>query len=100
MDIQQKPKRKSIRLKEYDYSTPGYYFVTICTKDRKCLFGEIIEQGMMLNDAGQMVEKWFREIDNKYAYVKYYEYVVMPNHFHGIMITNHLSQILYNGSKP
>ena len=85
MDNQQYPKRKSIRLKEYDYSTPGYYFITICTKDKKCLFGEITDQGMKLNDAGRMVEKWFKEISKKYDRVICDEYVVMPNHFHGII---------------
>lgn len=79
------PKRKSIRLKGYDYSTPGYYFVTICTNERKCLFGEITDQGMMLNDAGKMIEKWFKEIPNKYAKVFCDAFVVMPNHFHGII---------------
>jgi REP element-mobilizing transposase RayT len=81
----EKPRRKSIRLKEYDYSTPGYYFVTICIHDRRCLFGEISDKGMVMNDAGRMVERWFREIDNKYLYVEIDEYTVMPNHFHGII---------------
>ncbi len=78
-------RRKSIRLKGYDYSTPGYYFVTICTHDKRCLFGEISDKGMVLNDAGRMVEKWFREIEKKYSHIKCDEYVVMPNHFHGII---------------
>jgi REP element-mobilizing transposase RayT len=56
MNKENEPNRKSIRLKGYDYSTPGYYFVTVCTNDRRCLFGEIIDEVMMLNDAGRMVE--------------------------------------------
>jgi len=51
--------RRSIRLKEYDYSQFGAYFVTICAQDRKCLFGEIADGQMALNDAGKMIdEKW------------------------------------------
>ena len=85
MTNQKKPIRKSIRLKEYDYSLPGYYFVTVCTNNRKCLFGEITKQGMDLNDAGRTIEKWFKEIDKKYSCVEIYEFCVIPNHFHGIL---------------
>ena len=60
MDASRKP--KSIRLPGYDYSRAGAYFVSICTKDRKCLFGEIVNQEMVLNDAGRMVEKWYAEL--------------------------------------
>lgn len=49
------------------------------------MFGKITDQGMELNDAGKMIEKWFKEIIKKYNHVKYDEYVVMPNHFHGII---------------
>ena len=86
MTTQNKPKRKSIRLKEYDYSTPGYYFVTVCTKDRKCLFGKIIDQGMELNDAGWMVEKVWNELPAYYPNISIDTFVVMPNHIHGIII--------------
>jgi putative transposase len=85
MSAQKRPVRKLIRLKEYDYSTPGYYFVTICTNKRKCLFGEISDHRMELNDAVYMVAKWFAEINKKYSDVKHDEYVVMPKHFHGII---------------
>jgi REP element-mobilizing transposase RayT len=88
-------------LKGYDYSTPGYYFVTICTNKRKCLFGEITGDGMILNDAGKMVDKWFKEIENKYPHVKIDEYVIMPNHFHGKIIKYcRRFRTLCNGSKP
>lgn len=77
--------RKSIRLKGYDYSQAGLFFITICVQDRKCLFGEIVNGAMILNDAGQMVEKWYRELENKYPDKKCHEMVVMPNHFHCII---------------
>ncbi len=60
MDVRQngcRPKRRSIRLPGYDYSRSGAYFVSICTKDRKCLFGDIVKREMLLNDAGRMVDK-------------------------------------------
>lgn len=77
--------RKSIRLKGYDYSQPGLYFVTICVQDRACLFGDVVAGKMMLNDAGKMVEKWFFELKNKFPDIQCHEMVVMPNHFHCII---------------
>jgi putative transposase len=62
MSAQKRPVRKLIRLKEYDYSTPGYYFVTICTNKRKCLFGEISDHRMELNDAGYMFRNGLRRL--------------------------------------
>jgi REP element-mobilizing transposase RayT len=76
--------RKSIRLKGYDYSQAGLYFITICVQDRECLFGNIENGEMILNDAGQMVEKWYYELGNKYPDIKCHEMMVMPNHFHCI----------------
>jgi len=66
----QRPNRISIRLSGYDYSRAGAYFVTICTKDRKCLFGDIINQEMELNNAGRMVDKWYVELENKFPDIK------------------------------
>ncbi|NLD37739.1 MAG: transposase [Desulfatiglans sp.] len=82
------PNRKSIRLKGYDYSTPGYYFVTVCTNDRRCLFGEIIDDVMILNDAGRMVKSVLCEIPIFYAGIDIDKFVVMPNHIHCIIIIN------------
>ena len=78
--------RRSIRLKEYDYSRAGPYFVTICVQDRKCLFGDIRDGEMTLNDAGRMVQKWCGELNNKFPDIQCDEYIVMPNHFHAIII--------------
>jgi putative transposase len=77
--------RRSIRLKGYDYSQQGLYFVTICIKNRACLFGEIINHEMILNAAGVMVDKWYNELGNKFSDIKCHEHIVMPNHFHCII---------------
>ncbi len=78
-------KRKSIRLKGYDYSQAGLYFITICIKNRECLFGNIKNGKMILNDACKMVEKWYYELENKYPDIKCNEIIVMPNHTHFII---------------
>lgn len=77
--------RRSIRLKGYDYSQAGLYFVTICCQDRACVFGDVVNGEMILNDAGRMVEKWYYELENKYADKRCDEMIVMPNHFHCII---------------
>jgi len=108
--------RHSIRLKNYDYSQPGVYFVTTCTQNRACLFGEIVgadlrvrpqnpkgqSQGiapttntthpgdgasrLVLNDAGRMVTTIWQQIPDFYPGTDVDSFVVMPNHFHGIII--------------
>ena len=80
--------RRSIRLKGYDYSQSGYYYITLCVKNNDCLFGEIVDHQMNLNDAGKMVEKWVHELGHKYPDIECGEYVVMPNHFHCIIENN------------
>lgn len=77
--------RKSIRLKGYDYSRKGLYFVTICCKNRAYLFGKIESGKMFLNDAGKMIEKWYFELENKFPDIKCHEMQVMPNHIHFII---------------
>ena len=86
------PQRKTIRLKDYNYSQEGYYFVTICTQNREDLFGQVVgadsisaRSEIMLNDAGNMIEKIYRNLYNLYKNIILDEYVVMPNHFHGII---------------
>ena len=78
-------KRKSIRLQEYDYSQSGLYFITICTSDRKCLFGQINEQKMVLNEGGDIAEKCWLQIPVHFPNALLHEYIVMPNHVHGII---------------
>ena len=77
--------RRSIRLKGYDYSKACVYFVTICTQNRECLFGEIKDGDVWLNDAGHMVERWWLEMSKKFPTVEIDQYIIMPNHLHGII---------------
>ena len=77
--------RRSIRLKRYDYSQAGAYFVTVCVKDHACLFGDVEQDEMNLNNAGNMVKTWWLSIPDKYKHVELDEYMIMPNHFHGII---------------
>lgn len=77
--------RKNMRLRGYDYSREGLYFLTIVVQHRLHLYGEIENGEMILNDAGRMVEKWYWEIENKYPDKRCDEMVVMPNHFHCII---------------
>jgi len=89
MDNKRNPHiRRSIRLKEFDYSNPWWYYVTICTHTRNNLFGKVINAQMRLNEFGNIVEEeWLKtKVIRKNVDLDYY--VVMPNHFHGILIIN------------
>jgi REP element-mobilizing transposase RayT len=89
--------RRSIRLKGYDYSQAGLYFITICVQDRTCLFGEIsaenkgnhkglpVQPQMILNEAGKIAVSCWLDIPAHFPNVTLHEYVVMPNHIHGII---------------
>jgi putative transposase len=78
--------RRSIRLKGYDYSQDGGYFVTVCAYGRECLFGQIENGQMQLNEYGEIVTDIWRNIPEHYQFVQLDEFVVMPNHIHGIII--------------
>jgi REP element-mobilizing transposase RayT len=78
--------RKSIRLKEYDYTNPNWYYVTICTQDKKKIFGEVKNGKMILNKFGKIVEEEWVMTKEIRKNVDLDYYVVMPNHFHGIII--------------
>ena len=80
--------RKPNRLKNYDYSRDGFYFVTICTHNRKHYFGEIYNRRMQLNRYGKIVQKQWLWLAEQYPYVEHDEHVFMPNHVHGIVIIN------------
>ncbi len=79
------PKRKSIRLKEYDYSSAGMYFVTICIKNRIEILGKIKDDKMNLTKEGIIVEKHIRNITNVFKKITIDEYIIMPNHIHMII---------------
>jgi REP-associated tyrosine transposase len=85
----QKHHRKSIRLQGYDSSQAGAYYVTIVTHQRDCLFGEIRNAEMFLNDFGKIADECWRVIPDHFPSVELDAYVIMPNHMHGItVITN------------
>lgn len=90
---QNKPNRRSIRLKEYDYSQAGAYFVTIVVHHRIPLFGNIENEIIFLNPAGLMIEQTWVSLPGRLPSIELDEYCVMPNHFHGIVVIKPLSII-------
>jgi len=78
--------RRSIRLRGYDYSQAATYFVTVCAQDRACLFGDVVDGEMRLNDAGQMVHRVWHDLIVEYSAMEIDEFIVMPNHMHGIIV--------------
>jgi REP element-mobilizing transposase RayT len=82
----QKHHRRSIRLKEYDYTQPGAYFITLVTYQRSYLFGKIVNGVIQLSPMGQIADEHWREIPDHFPQAKLGTYVIMPNHVHGIII--------------
>jgi len=78
--------RHSIRLKNYDYAQPGAYFITICTHNRKYLFGDVVNKNMQLNKFGEIVNQCWVETEKIRPGVIIDEYIIMPNHLHGIIV--------------
>ncbi len=79
------PNRHSIRLYDYDYSSQGAYFVTICTHQRQHLFGKIVDETMNRNAWGNVARDYWQFIPDHFSHVKLDAFVVMPNHVHGIL---------------
>ena len=77
--------RRSIRLIGYDYSKAGLYYLTFCVKNRACLYGDVINGKMKLNNAGIMIENQWLLLPKRFNNIKLHEYIVMPNHFHAIL---------------
>jgi REP element-mobilizing transposase RayT len=77
--------RRTIRLRGYDYSVEGMYFVTLCTEGRECLFGDITDEEMRLNNAGRIAERCWSNIPSHFPHVNLDEFIIMPNHIHGIL---------------
>ena len=82
----------SKRLHDYGYSQPGAYFVTICTANRRCIFGEIMDGEMQLNKHGMIVAEQWAGLPSHYPRVSIDEFVIMPNHIHGIICLSGASQ--------
>ena len=89
--------RRQIRLRNYDYSGVGSYFITICTHDKKPLFGKIVDGDVVLNELGEIVQgEWIRSIEIRKE-IDFDKWVIMPNHIHGIVI---ISSRGANGGSP
>lgn len=86
MGVNKIKRRKTLRLKDYDYSEAGAYFVTMCTCDHQNMFGEIVDAEMQMNDRGRVVESYWNELPAHYPEIELDAFVVMPNHIHGIII--------------
>ena len=84
--MQERHDRHSIRLKDYDYSQGGAYFVTICVQSFLCLLGDVKDGAMLLNQAGEMVNSEWVNLDRRFGNLILDEFIVMPNHIHGIIV--------------
>ncbi|MBU0528456.1 transposase [bacterium] len=93
------PVRKRNRLLEWDYSTPHWYFVTICTQNHKELFGKIVEGKMVLNEYGEIVKFTWDDLPKHNPHVGLDEFVIMLNHVHGIIILNDMQNNVGTDSK-
>lgn len=98
-----RPNRRSIRLKGYDYSQPGAYFVTIVIQDRACLFDEVVDGEMPLNEWGEIVMWTWRDLPNHVPDVQLDAFLIMPNHVHGIIVITDVTNApapVWAGSEP
>ncbi len=86
LHFQRSLQRKRNRLPEYNYSQTGYYFVTICTKDKRRYFGKIKNGKIELNQIGKVAEKYWEDIPKHFSFAEMDEYIIMPNHIHGIIV--------------
>jgi REP element-mobilizing transposase RayT len=77
--------RRSVRLQGYDYSQAGLYFVTICVQNRECLFGNVSDGKMILNETGQIAYNEWVNLSERYPHVLFGVFQIMPNHVHGII---------------
>lgn len=84
----------SARLQNWDYGSNGAYFITICTQNREHFFGEIVDGQMQLNQLGQLAEKYWLEIPQHFSFIELGNFVVMPNHTHGILIIDKMDAVL------
>ncbi|MEP1307584.1 MAG: transposase [Balneola sp.] len=85
MRQQSLPNRQSMRLQGYDYSRPGFYFITICVQNMKHIFGDVIDGKMHLNELGKIARDYWNTIDNRYPNTRVDAFIIMPNHVHGII---------------
>jgi len=95
---------ESARLQDYNYASPGAYFVTVVTHNRECLFGNLVDGKVVLNGMGKIVEECWYDLPNHYSYITLDQFIVMPNHIHGIVIINNAAvetgHIVETGLRP
>ena len=80
------PQRKPLRLKSWDYGEDGYYFITICTKDKRNLFGRIVGNGFIRSAVGTSAERQLIDLPKHFPHIRVDKYVIMPNHIHTILV--------------
>ncbi|MFH0834522.1 MAG: transposase [Patescibacteria group bacterium] len=105
MQNNSRERKSTLRLKDFDYSTDGTYFITICTQNRENFFGKIENAKMILNEYGKITEQYWHNLPNHYANCRLDEFVIMPNHVHGIIWIDNLfkpdlSKPVGTGLKP
>lgn len=98
LKFQNKYRIESRRLKNWDYTNNGAYFITICTKNRQHFFGKIIDKIMILNKIGLFANDFWAEIPNHFPFVELGNFQIMPNHVHGILIINNVDALHCNVS--
>ncbi|WP_456414008.1 transposase [Oceanithermus profundus] len=98
--MEERPRRKPTRLADFDYRSPGAYFVTLVAHKRVCLFGEVVEGKLKLNALGRIVEDVWTGLPDHYPHIELDAFVVMPNHFHGLVILQPDPAVVGEGFKP
>ena len=78
--------RRTIRLRHYNYNQAGFYFVTVCVRNRECLFGDVVGNAIQLNRVGEFVSQTWLDLSGRFKSIRSDAFVVMPNHFHGVII--------------
>ena len=99
------PKRKPNRLKKFDYSQNGAYFVTVCTQNKQCILGKIVGQGLApaaveLSLYGKTAEKYILQLEQRYSRIKIEKYVIMPNHIHMLIFIDNSNVCATAGASP
>jgi len=92
------PVRQSVRLRNFDYTSAGAYFVTVCTQNRACILGEVADQNVALTISGRIVDECWRAIPIHFPSTTLDVHVVMPNHIHGVIAFKRLSEIQWMNS--
>jgi REP element-mobilizing transposase RayT len=90
-------RNKTLRLKDYDYSQNGFYFITISTNNKQAYFGHIKNAILIENDAGLMVKKICLELHHRFNFIQIHNYIIMPNHFHAIIEITKLDNRMHIG---